>query len=180
MKGLPAVSVLIFGAFFGGCADNSSEEASTIAANAADSIARQFVGAWRQVQVTYQDSITGAMVTEEANPGFYLFTPRYFSMQRFIMVPLPPRVDVAMAEADDLRAWWNSMLSIVGTYEIRGDTLISQNELNRMGPSADPDAWFSDVFRISGDSLWLSPAAATSGPRTPFIQSIEILYLRER
>ena len=124
-------------------------------------------GAWRVAEVV----TTGANAVNNAKPfpGFYIFTSRHYSIVMITSTTPRPAFTIKDAakptDAEKIAAYaqWDPLTANSGTYEIKGNTVITRpivakNETVMAGPVATRE------FKLEGNTLWLTTRSAAGQP----------------
>jgi hypothetical protein len=127
-------------------------------------------GAWKVVEVT----VTGDGGYSDPNPqaGLILFTRSHYSIMTISSRGPRPGFATAkdpahLTDAEKLARYeqWNFFASNGGTYEVKGDTIIThamvaKNESVMTGPPG------VRLFRLEGNTLWYTQKRTTSSGET--------------
>jgi hypothetical protein len=119
-------------------------------------------GAWRVAQVVRSGA--GAGVNDSPQPGLLLFAGRHYSYT--LLTGDEPRPDLPnrLPTAEELLMVWNPFSANAGTFEVSGDTMTRRPIVSK-GPAAmAPGAFNEYTFRLSADTLWITPARTEAGP----------------
>lgn len=116
-------------------------------------------GVWR---FTEETSTGPNARTLASQPGFLIFTDRYYSVNRVLGnaprpdMPAPPSTDKAFADAT--RNFW----SWAGTYSVTGNE-VTMDWLVTLSPNAmkTGKSTFTYKYRLDGDTMWLTQARET-------------------
>ena len=118
-------------------------------------------GAWRFVETTNPRTL--AVIDNQ--PGYRLFVDGYFAWVR--VNGLRPRPQPTSTSTTDLlrSVYVDGFLAQAGTYEVRGDTMISRPVVHR-DPAAMAEGNFQVwLIRLTGtDTLYVSLVANQAGP----------------
>ena len=92
-------------------------------ARLATDAARRLAGVWRRAEMIVGAGPDAGRHVDDAQPGFYLFTPRFF-VGNYVSVfsPRPPLGNLITDEA--MGKNYNSFVSFAGTFTLRDDVLV--------------------------------------------------------
>ena len=131
--------------------------------------APSFAGAWRVTEVV----VTGANASTNRSPqpGMMLFTGRHYSTVTVnaseARNPLPPLKDPAKPSEAELReryAHWNPVTAQAGTYEVKGNMLITRPVVAKnQGVAEGPP--LAREFMLDGNTLTLIQRSAAGQPQ---------------
>jgi hypothetical protein len=120
------------------------------------------VGVWRVSEVTYTGP--NARTVTNPQPGIQIFTHRYYSVSR--VTSDAPRPDLPAQGATDkqIAEAFAGFIGQSGTYEIKGNELTTRPIVAKGPPTMRPGTFFTNTFKLEGDTLWLVSKSDTSGP----------------
>jgi hypothetical protein len=130
-------------------------------------------GAWRV------DALIGpgTRVLDDPQPGLLLFTGRHYSYT-FVTsqgprapLPIGPATPEALVNA------WNPFTANAGTFETRGEVMTRRPLVAKSPDAMAPGAFNEYTFRISADTMWITPTRTEAGEiRAP----TTVRYIRVR
>lgn len=129
---------------------------------AAQSVEEALQGAWRVTQVVR--SGPGGGTNESPQPGLLLFAGRHYSYT--LVTGDQPRPDLPnrLPTAEELLIVWNPFSANAGTFEVSGDTMTRRPIVSKSPAAMAPGAFNEYTFRMSADTLWVTPARTEAGP----------------
>jgi hypothetical protein len=125
--------------------------------------ANRIVGAWRVLDITGDSA--GKRITRRAQPGFYLFTERHYSITR--VAGNTPRRDFPAGlrrTADTYREIWGPFIAQAGSYQMKGSYIATSPLVSKNPTSMRPGIFSTLRWRVVADTLWLEPIANNAGP----------------
>ena len=127
-------------------------------------------GVWRVVEET-----AGGRTITNPNPGFIIYTAKYFSVVTEAQdIKRPDVTDVDNATAQQLLAMWGPFAAQFGTYEVKGD-LLTLNILVAKNPSLMGTKQVQR-FKVDGNTLTTEPFRDPGG--TPLSKPISLKLTR--
>ena len=122
------------------------------------------VGVWRVTE--YTTTGPNGRKNTSPQPGVRIFTPHYYSTN-FVTSDAPrPEVPTVDKRTDkDLVAAFGPFQAIAGSYEIRGDEILTKTTVAKNPATMRPGATINLTFRMEGkDTLWLTTRSNEDGP----------------
>jgi hypothetical protein len=127
-------------------------------------------GVWRVVEET-----AGGRIITHPNPGFIIYTAKYFSVVTVAQdIKRPDVPDVDHATAQQLLAMWGPFAAQFGKYEVKGDVL-TLNILVAKNPSLMGTKQIQR-FRLDRNTLTTEPFRDPGG--TPLSKPISLKLAR--
>ena len=150
-----------------GVASCSALSPNRTSAPSARPAASALVGVWQPQEVTQLPTrgnlLDGGMpVLGAAGPGLWIITPRYYSLIELNNGAMPRPAESDTITAAHLLAMWGPVAANAGPYDVRGDTFFTRPIVSK-NPRAMRMPPGRRLFRLTGDSLWLTflPAGTT-------------------
>jgi hypothetical protein len=122
-------------------------------------------GVWQAVEVTMSGPVARTITIPEPRPNLTVITARHYSrVQVEAEGALPVVVDVAKANADELRAAWGPFYAEAGTYEISGDRITLRPVAAKNAAAMAPGAFTMWSYRLEGNTLRVTADRNQNGP----------------
>lgn len=129
--------------------------------------ATPLTGAWQVTKV--QGRGPDAHSVSDPQPGLYLFTGKYFSVEMVMgnaPRPIhPTSTEVAKAPAQDILAVYGPLVANSGTYEVDGDTLTLHPTVSKNPELMGGRVTYS--FKVEGNTLTMTMVKMTMGADVP-------------
>ena len=122
--------------------------------------ARALQGAWSFVETS--NPRTFQIIDNQ--PGFRLFVDGHFAWVRVNGLRARPQVD-STAPGPMIYAVYNTNFTgQAGTYEVRGDTLITRSAVHDNPAGMAAGAYNTWLYRVTGDELYVTQVGNQDGP----------------
>jgi hypothetical protein len=117
-------------------------------------------GAWRHLEGRNAD---GSLIAR--SPGYFLFVDGHFALVRVNSPdPRPALPPAGSGTVEQLNAVYGPFAAQHGTYEISGQTLTRRLLVTKNPAGMAGGSFFTETFRIRGDTLWVTAVANQDGP----------------
>jgi len=122
------------------------------------------VGVWRITE--YTTTGPNGRKNTSPQPGLRIFTQRYYSTNFVTSDAARPEVPTVNQPTDkQLADAFRPFQAIAGSYEIRGDEIITKTTVAKNPGTMRPGAAITLTFRMEGrDTLWLTTKSNEDGP----------------
>jgi hypothetical protein len=125
-------------------------------------------GAWMVAEITTTGPDSATLNIRSPQPGYLLFTGRYYSLMRITSAePRPALEPVDARTVEGLNAVWGTPFTAnAGTYEMAGETITFTPLVAKNPQVMAPGNQTRSSVRILGDSLWATgiPADTVTVP----------------
>jgi hypothetical protein len=133
-------------------------------------------GVWQAVEVTMTGPSARTIAIHEPRPNLLIVAARHYSrVEVHAEQPRPMLPDPAKASADELRAVWGPFVGEAGTYELTGNVITMRPIAARNPAAMVPGAFTTYIYRLDGDTLWVTQQRNQDGP---FVNPITIKAVR--
>lgn len=121
-------------------------------------------GVWRTAAVTIGGP--GGRTITQVQPNLDIITAKHYSrVEIHAEGPRPTLSDPMKATAEELRQAWGPVVAEAGSYETSGGNVLTTHPVVSKNPAAMGDGAFTvNGYRLSGDTLWLTPQRDQRGP----------------
>ena len=134
--------------------------ASPAAAQSNAERARALQGAWRFIETSNPRTLQ----IVDNQQGFRLFVDGHYAWVRVNGLRARPAVDSTAASAQLWSVYERLFTAQAGTYEVRGDTLITRTTVSETPAAMAADNFNIWIYRVVGDQLYVSLIGNQSGP----------------
>jgi len=120
-------------------------------------------GVWRATEVTLTGP--GARTIRPLQPNLALITAKHYSRLEIHADARPSLTDAAKATAEELRQVWGPVVAEAGSYQTSPGNVLTLHAVVAKNPATmEAGAFTSYVYRLAGDTLWLTLQRDQRGP----------------